>query len=106
MFILQNVSHVTCHMSCVVCHVSHITCHMSCVTYHKFFSRESGEAYRWRVCYQPGQTRLVYEILNLKGHQNNITDLRVTAILLNEGILSMEQSGEASPWRHTMSSLY
>ena len=39
------------------------------------------------------------EILNLKGHQNRITGLGVTAILLNGWIFPIEQSGEASWWR-------
>ena len=38
------------------CHVSRgVTCHMS----HFFFFGQSGEAYRWRVCYQQGLPRLV-----------------------------------------------
>ena len=44
-------------------------------------------------------TIFVKEILNLKGHQNRITGLRVTAILLNGWIFPIGQSGEASPWR-------
>ena len=63
-----HVSHVTCHMSHVTCHMSHVTCHMSHVTCHMsrvtfFFIIifwQSGEAYRWRVCYQPGLPRLVF----------------------------------------------
>ena len=60
--VMCHVSHVTCHMSRVTCHVSHVKCHMSRVTCHFFFSFlfwQSGEAYRWRVCYQRGQPRLV-----------------------------------------------
>ena len=56
-------------MSCVTCHMSHVTCHMSCVTCHNFFFYlnfllffgQSGEAYRWRVFYQQGLPRLVYD---------------------------------------------
>jgi hypothetical protein len=33
-----------------MCHMSHVTCHMS----HVVFFGQSGEAYRWRVCYQRG----------------------------------------------------
>ena len=40
-------SHVTCHVSRVMCHVSHVMW-------------QSGEAYRWRVCYQWGLPRLVF----------------------------------------------
>ena len=29
-----HVSHVMCRMSCVTCHVSHFMCHISCVTFH------------------------------------------------------------------------
>ena len=61
-----HMSCVKCHMSHVTCHVSHVMCHMSCVTFHIFFlllffcfSLQSGEAYRWRVCYQRGLPRLV-----------------------------------------------
>ena len=52
-----NVSHVTCHMSHVTCHVSHVTLQMSRVKCHM---SQSGEAYRWRVCYQRGLPRLVF----------------------------------------------
>ena len=38
----------------VTCHVSHVTCHM-----YFFFFGQSGEAYRWRVCYQWSLPRLV-----------------------------------------------
>ena len=66
-----HMSHVTCHISCVMCHVSCVTfhvsrviCHMSHVTCHIFyfifFFGQSGEAYRWRVCYQRGLPRLVF----------------------------------------------
>ena len=39
------------------------------------------------------------ETQHLKGHQNCITGSRVTAILLNELIYPMGQSGGASRWR-------
>ena len=42
---------------------------------------------------------ILMEILNLEGHQNCITGLRVTPILLNRRILPIGQSGEASRWR-------
>ena len=55
-----HVSHVTCHVSHVTCHMSRVTCHMSHVTCHfSFLFGQSGEAYRWRVCYQRGLPRLV-----------------------------------------------
>ena len=55
-----------------MCYVSHVMCHMSDVTCHNYlilfifflFFGQSGEAYRWRVCYQQGLPRLVY---NIKG---------------------------------------
>ena len=50
----------TCHVSCVTCHVSHVTCHMSRVMFFSSFFGQSGEAYRWRVCYQWGLPRLVF----------------------------------------------
>ena len=55
----HNVSRITCHVSHVTCHMSHVTCHISHVTCHIFFFWQSGEAYRWRVCYQRGLPRLV-----------------------------------------------
>ena len=56
-----HVSYVRCHVSDVVCHVSHVTCHMSHVTiiYIFIYFGQSGEVYRWRVCYQRGLPRLV-----------------------------------------------
>ena len=39
------------------------------------------------------------ENLDLEGHQNCITGTRVTAILMNEWIFPIGQSGEASRWR-------
>ena len=47
--------HMSRHMSRVTCHVSRVTCHI----FFSFFFRQSGEAYRWRVCYQRGLPRLV-----------------------------------------------
>ena len=56
-----NMSCVMCNVSCVTCNVSRVTCHVSNVTCHFFFFffGQSGEAYRWRVCYQRGLPRLV-----------------------------------------------
>ena len=60
-------SHVTCHVSCVMCNMSHVTCHMS----HNFyfilflFFLQSGEAYQWRVGYQRGLPRLVLFYFNI-----------------------------------------
>ena len=57
-------SHVMCLMLCVTCHVSRVTCHVSHVTicFSSFFFRQSGDAYRWRVCYQRGLPRLVLRL--------------------------------------------
>ena len=54
-------SHVTCHVSHVTCHMSHVACDMSQFFnfYLIFFFGQSGEAYRWRVCYQRGLPHLV-----------------------------------------------
>ena len=52
-------SHVMCHMSYVMCHMSRVTCHVSHVFFIFLFFYETGEAYRWRVCYQRGLPRLV-----------------------------------------------
>ena len=54
----RHMSHVACHVSHVICHVSRITCPMSHVF---FFYGQTGEAYRWRVCYQRGLPRLVHK---------------------------------------------
>ena len=48
-------SHFRCHVSRVTCHLSRVKCCVSNVT---FFFWQSGEAYRWRVCYQRGLPRL------------------------------------------------
>ena len=50
-----------CHVSHVMCHMSRVTCHNVHVIFFFFllFSGQSGEAYRWRVCYQRGLPRLV-----------------------------------------------
>ena len=52
---------VMCHVSRVTGHMSRVTCHVSHVTYQLlFFFGQSGEARRWRVCYQRGLPRLVF----------------------------------------------
>ena len=63
MFTPHHVSCVTCHMSHVTCHMSHVTCPVSHVNlFFIFFLGQSGAAYRWRVCYQRGLPRLVYNL--------------------------------------------
>ena len=59
-----NMSHVTCHVSRHVSRqMSHVTCHVSHITIIIiFFFAQSGEAYRWRVCYQRGLPRLVSSV--------------------------------------------
>ena len=57
---LDHVSRVTCHMSRVTFHVSRVTCHI-------FFFWQSGEGYRWRVCYQRGLPRLVIPSITCTG---------------------------------------
>ena len=52
-----QVSHVRCHMSGVTCQVSRVRCHMS---YIYIFFLQSDWASRWRVCYQRGLPRLVF----------------------------------------------
>ena len=42
---------------------------------------------------------ILIKILNLEGHENRITGARVTAILLNDLIFPLGQSGEAKRWR-------
>ena len=63
-----HVSHVTCHMSRATCHVAHVMCHMSSVTCHIYFFWQSGEAYRWRVCFQRGLPRLVFKNIGNSKH--------------------------------------
>ena len=62
MFTPPNMSYVMCH---VTRQVSHVMCHMSHVIF--FFFRQSGEAYRWRVCYQRGLPRLVTQGIPIAG---------------------------------------
>ena len=47
-----------------------------------------------------------WEIPNLEGHPNCITGSRVTAILLNEWIVPIGQSGEACRWRAVINGAY
>ena len=67
MFTPHNMSHVTCNVSHITCHVSHVTCHMSRVTCHMshviIIFLQSGEAYRWCVCYQRALPCLVFTTL-------------------------------------------
>ena len=62
-----QVSPITCQVSRVMCHVSGVTCQVSgvmCQVSHvSFFLGQSGEASRWRVCYQRGLPRLVLKQL-------------------------------------------
>ena len=55
MFTTHNMSQVMCHVSRVTYHVSRVTCHVFFVV----VFLQIGEAYWWRVCYQPGLPRLV-----------------------------------------------
>ena len=54
---------MSCHVSHVTCQVSHVGCYMShvIISSSPFFSfyGQSGEANRWRVCYQWVLPRLV-----------------------------------------------
>ena len=61
-----HVSCVMCHVSRVTCHMSPVTCHLSHVTCHKKIG-QSGEASRWRVCYQRGLPRLVFMMIDYNG---------------------------------------
>ena len=56
-----------------MCHVSRVRCHVSHVTYNFFIFKKiglGGGASWWRVCYQWGLPRLVFEILDIKVHNN------------------------------------
>ena len=70
-FTSSKLSPVICHVSCVMCQVSPVTCHVSHVTcnitHFVFFLSflQSGEAIRWRVCYQRGTPCLVCIYLNI-----------------------------------------
>ena len=84
-----HVSHVTCHMSRVTCHMSGVTCHMSHVRCHMpchfFFLGQSGEAYWWRVCYQWGLSRLVFQGngLSLQGKDSLTSEILNASITIN-----------------------
>ena len=50
-------------MAYVTCHMSRVTCHVSYVTFFIFFlggGGQSGEVYRWSVCYRRGLPRLIF----------------------------------------------
>ena len=34
---MRHMSHLMCHVSCVICHMSHVRCQVSCVKCHLFF---------------------------------------------------------------------
>ena len=90
-------SHVTCHVPSVACHMSHITCHMSqfflfflCVFFFFFFG-QSGEANRWRVCFQLGLPRQVYDWKHHlqplgRGSALNIFPQRITYLINHKGV--------------------
>ena len=72
MFTPPNMSHVMCQVSPVTCHLSPVTCHLSHVKKTLFHIKkkkkysvtkvgQSGGASRWRVCYQRGLPRLVFD---------------------------------------------
>ena len=60
MFTPHKKSHVTCRMSRVTCHMSHVICLLFLLLF-----GQSGEAYRWRVCYQRGLPRLVFFLFRI-----------------------------------------
>ena len=47
----------------VTCHMSHVKCN---IYFYLFFFRQSGQTYRWRVCYQRGLPRLVLKLFDPK----------------------------------------
>ena len=60
-----QVSPVRCYMSYVTCQVSPVACHVSgvtCLFFCSLFFGQSGEASRWRVCYQRGLPQLVSSV--------------------------------------------
>ena len=72
-----------------MCHMSHvIMCHMSCVVFSSYFFpsffNQSGEVIWWRVCYQQGLPRLVF---NSEGNKNMIQNVytQVQQILIFKG---------------------
>ena len=63
-----HMSDITCYVSHVRCHVSGVTCQVSCVTFSFFLFflllfEGSGGTSCWRVCYQRGLPRLVFNDL-------------------------------------------
>ena len=66
-YVTCRMSYVRCHMSCVMCHMSGVTCHISHFMFHMqcflllfFLSEKVFVAYWWRVSYQRGLPRLVF----------------------------------------------
>ena len=83
--------HVTCHVSCFTCHMSHVMCHVSRVTCHIFFFWQSGEAYRWRVCYQRGLPCLVW--LSIIFLQNLLLWFFLKNTLWQNGLIQVKEEG-------------
>ena len=65
---ITSLSHVVCHISCVKCNY-----------FLFFFLSQSVGAIQWRVCYQRGLPRLVYEDLLVGSSQSD----RLTVYPLN-----------------------
>ena len=100
----SHVSRVTCHMSCVICHVSYVTCHISRVICHvsrvtcpSFFG-QSGEAYRWRVCYQRGLPHLVFysNVILYFDYSSPVQPV----LSIHRGTMSLKFIGAAGAGRH------
>ena len=73
-----HVSHVTCLVSCVMCHPSHARYHL--ILFFFFFSSSKFGANRWRVCYQQGLPRLVYQLFNVDLYLNFVLTFHLPRI--------------------------
>ena len=72
-------------------------CHVARhVTFFSFFFGQSGEAYRWRVCYQRGLPRLVF-IEECKTQQVSKTPFK-TRIINKQTIPGYENILRTAPW--------
>ena len=70
-----------CQVSRVMCQVAHVRCHMSHLFFYFFIFFQSGGAIRWRVCYQWGLPRLVYQYFSKPSRCQQVMDTKKTKLL-------------------------
>ena len=90
-------------MSNFMCHIymSHVKCHMSCVLKIKY-NGQSGEASRWRVCYQYGLLCLV-KIFNTQESLSTIFTDKQGLCFLEKCFYNLSPSLNGYQKHHTLS---